>query len=218
MRKFLFADESGDFEFAIKPNVSRYFIICTIACDTCDAGHKLLELRRSLAWNKAPLKDFFHACEEKQSVRNAVYELIESLDLRIDATILEKRKAQPKVRPTQERFYQYGWYYHLKFIAPYILKAPASELMITAASVGTRRRQAFFTNAVNDVMQQTLGQKKWVTAFWPSRSDPCLQVADYCTWAIQRKWEKQDTRSYDLIKSKIKTEFDLFGPGTTFYY
>jgi hypothetical protein len=30
----------------------------------------------------------------------------------------------------------------------------------------------------------------------PHMSDPCLQVADYCTWAIQRKWERGDERSH----------------------
>lgn len=49
-------------------------------------------------------------------------------------------------------------------------------------------------------------------------SDPCLQIADYCTWAIQRQWERNDTRSTDLIKDKIKTQFDVWGRGETYYY
>lgn len=27
-RRFIFADEAGEFEFAREPNVSRYFIVC----------------------------------------------------------------------------------------------------------------------------------------------------------------------------------------------
>ena len=54
----------------------------------------------------------------------------------------------------------------------------------------------------------------------PSHADPCLQVADYCAWAIQRRWEsgKQDIRSYDLIKDRITYEYDLFEKGTDHYY
>jgi hypothetical protein len=48
---------------------------------------------------------------------------------------------------------------------------------------------------------------------WPSASDPCLWVADYCTWAIQRKWERGDTRSDDLIKDRIRSEFDIWERG-----
>ncbi len=60
--------------------------------------------------------------------------------------------------------------------------------------------------------------KKWATDFWPSGADPCLQVADYCAWAIQRKWEKGDARSYDLIKDRITYEYDLWKKGEIHHY
>ena len=31
-------------------------------------------------------------------------------------------------------------------------------------------------------------------------------VADYCTWAIQRKWERDDNRSQILLQDKIFSE------------
>jgi hypothetical protein len=55
-------------------------------------------------------------------------------------------------------------------------------------------------------------------AFWPAVSDPCLQIADYATWAIQRKYEMGDTHAYDQIDAKIKTEFEPFKYGTKTYY
>ena len=55
-------------------------------------------------------------------------------------------------------------------------------------------------------------------AFWAYESDPCLQIADYCTWAIQRKWEGNDPRSHVLIADKIRSEFDVWQRGTTYYY
>jgi len=57
-----------------------------------------------------------------------------------------------------------------------------------------------------------------IESHWPPESDPCLQVADYCVWAIQRKWERDDSRSYDLIKDKIESEFDVWSIGSTHYY
>jgi hypothetical protein len=45
-----------------------------------------------------------------------------------------------------------------------------------------------------------------------------LQIADYVTWAVQRKYEQQDDRSYDLIKAKIRSEFKPFEAGPTVYY
>jgi hypothetical protein len=45
-----------------------------------------------------------------------------------------------------------------------------------------------------------------------------LQVADYATWAIQRKWERNDPRSYDQVKHLLGSEFDAFEPGQPTYY
>ncbi len=217
MRKFLFADEAGDFAFKKGPNVSRYFIVCTVTADSCQIGEELFELRRELLWDRHQLGDYFHATEDKQAIRDYVFELIRQYDLRIDATILEKSKAQPQTRINNSRFYQYGWFYHFKNIAPGIINSD-TELMITAASLGTKRERALFTQSVNEVAQQIAHPDKWVTAFCPAANDPCLQVVDYCTWAIQRKWERGDTRSYDLIKNRIRREFDLWQAGTTHYY
>jgi hypothetical protein len=51
-----------------------------------------------------------------------------------------------------------------------------------------------------------------------SRSCYGLQVADYVTWAIGKKWERDDTRSYDLIQSAVHSEFEVFYRGTTLSY
>ncbi|HEY5286242.1 MAG TPA: hypothetical protein VIJ50_03970 [Solirubrobacteraceae bacterium] len=44
-------------------------------------------------------------------------------------------------------------------------------------------------------------------------SEPCLVVADYCTWAIQRRWEREDQRSHELIADKIASEVQVAPPG-----
>jgi hypothetical protein len=49
-------------------------------------------------------------------------------------------------------------------------------------------------------------------------ADPGIQVADYCAWAIQRKWERGDARSYDLIADKIDHEHEVWRGHTTTYY
>ena len=51
-----------------------------------------------------------------------------------------------------------------------------------------------------------------------SKSNLDLQIADYCNWAIYRKWDTGDERSYILIKKYIKSEFDIFERGKKYYY
>lgn len=216
-KKYLFADEAGCFTFNRKKNVSRYFIVCTVLLDDLSIAADLVKLRRKLIWEGAPVGDFFHATADKQEVRDQVYRLIQKHDIKIQATICEKAKAQPSITKSKSRFYKYPWFYTFKHgISDHLSKD--DEFLITAASIGTKKERETFCGELNDVMSQTIRSNKWAVDFRPSQCDPCLQLADYCAWAIQRKWERNDTRSYDMIKSMITRERDLWGHGSKFYY
>lgn len=216
-RLYVFADEAGDFAFKRGPNVSKYFVVCTITTHSCAIAEDLLELRRNIAWNRGSLGEYFHATTDTQATRDLVFDVIRRHDFQIQATIMEKSKAQPNVTISKDRFYKYGWYYHFKHGLAKNIKSH-EEVLITAASIGTKKGQTVFTDAVNDVVGQFMRRKQWATGFWPCGTDPCLQVADYCTWAIQRKWERNDSRSYDLIKDRIIYEYDLWSRGKAHYF
>ncbi|MEE2565602.1 DUF3800 domain-containing protein [Hyphobacterium marinum] len=215
--KYVFADESGCLAFKREGNASKYFICATATMDSCDIAKALLDLRRGLAWDGAELGDFFHASTDRQLVRDAVFSELLRHDFTIQATIMEKSKAQPQVRASDARFYQYGWLYHFRHgVTPQLTHA--SEPLITTASIGTKKQRAAFESAVNDVLRQTVKCARWDTDFCPAHADPCLQVADYAAWAIQRKYERDDTRSYDLIRDRITYEYDLWHRGSVHYY
>ncbi len=216
-RLYLYADEAGDFTFKRNGRASKYLILCTVSMTDCSIGHELLELRRQLAWDRKPVSDYFHCSTDKQEVRDEVFKLICGHDFKVYATIMEKSKAQAQVRSSEDRFYQYGWLYHLRYSGR-LYRGSHSEIHITAATIGTKKKRITFEDSVRDVCQQTMTNKQWRTSFWPSQADPCLQLADYCTWAIQRKWETGCARSYDLIKDRVAYEFDLWKAGTTHYY
>lgn len=216
-RLYVFADESGDFNFSRNPRASKYFIMCTISVGSCDIGTDLLALRRQLIWDKADVDSFFHAAEDKQAIRDAVFTLIAQHRIVIDTTILEKCKAAPHIRSTDALFYQYAWYYHFRHIGARLL-APGTEPMIFMASVHTKAKQSAFTTGANSVVRQILGLNRGVTFFCPAAHDPCLQIADYCAWAIRRKWERNDLRSYNLVRQRIVSEYELFRLGKRNYY
>jgi hypothetical protein len=215
--RYIFSDEAGCFTFNRNQNVSRYFILCTVTLSSIEVGQSLHSLRHRLVWDGHPVGDYFHATVDKQSIRDQVYEEILKHDFRVQATICEKSKAQPQVKSSKARFYKYPWYYHFKQgIGGYVEND--TSLLVTAASIGTKKEKATYTNAIDDVLSQTVKQGKWVVDFRPSQADPCLQVADYCAWAIQRKWERDDNRAYDLISDRITYEYELWKRGTTHYY
>lgn len=217
-KKYVFADEAGCFAFNNNPNVSRYFIICTITASNLTVAADLVKLRRKLVWEGAPVADYFHATSDKQEVRDEVFKaIVANGQLRVQATICEKSKANPSIRTSKSRFYKYPWYYNLRYgIAPHL--SAGDNCLVTAASIGTKKERATFCNQLDDVMKQTVKAAAWAVDFRPSQCDPCLQVADYCAWAIQRKWERGDTRSYDLISHMITREYDLWAAGTQYFY
>lgn len=213
-RKFLFVDEAGNFDFS--PTGSRFFILTSVALDGCTVGDELLELRRALVWEGMELTDAFHATTDKQTVRDRVFALLNEHEFRVDATIFEKRKTRP-VRQSEQRMYELAWYLHMQYVAPRIANDD-DELMVVGASISTNRRRAGLASAVAKVVSQTVRSANVRTAYWPANTDPCLQVADYCCWAIQRKWERDDARSFVLIQEKIRSEFEPFKISRTTYY
>lgn len=215
---FLFADEAGNFDFSRNAGASLYFVLTTITLPDSGVGLDLLRLRHQLlAEGKALERGYFHASEDEQAVRDRVFNVLAPHNFRIDATILEKSKAEPQVRYSHARFYKYAWFYHMKYVAPQI--AGSNDLLaVVGASLGEKKKQTAFRLAILDVAAQTSRAARTRVACWPASCDPCLQIADYCCWAIQRKWERNDLQSYQLIASKIRTEFELWRSGRTNYY
>lgn len=216
-RLYIFSDESGDLTFRRAENISRYFILCTVSMEKCNVANALLRLRRELNWYDYELGDYFHASADKQPVRDLVFETIGKHDIQVQATIMEKSKAQSQIRRTKPRFYHYGWFYHFQHgIRP--LAQPFSQIDVIAASVDDKKDRPSFRYAMRDVLHQTMRRKEWSTGIYPAATYPCIQVADYCAWAIQRKWERNDLRSYEIIKNMITYEYELWRRGNTHYY
>ena len=217
-RVHLFADEAGNFDFSRQSGASRFFILTTVVFpDGHDSVAAALgALRFELAWGGVDLVREFHATEDSQQVRDRVFQVLHNHEFRIDATILDKPKARDPVRESEERFYQTAWFFHLHHVLPALVR-PGDELHVVAASVGTKKRRKSFLTAIESVVREASNVEAQ-TAFWPAAADICLQVADYCAWAIQRKWERDDSRSYDLLARRITREHDLFHRGTEEHY
>ena len=213
---YIFGDESGNFDFSQKQGASRYFILTTVMMKSCAVGDALLQLRRELAWKDVLLTEQFHASSDRQAVRDQVFNCLARFNFRVDATILEKRTTIERYQTDVSQFYRLAWWLHLKYLGQSI--HGGEKALIVAASLGEKRKRQAFSDAFNDVARQAVSHADFYTAFWHDATDPCLQVADYCGWAIQRKWESHDDRSYALIEHQIASEFDAFQRSTHYYY
>jgi hypothetical protein len=221
---YLYLDEGGNLDFSKKG--TPYFVLTTIACNGVPAwGNKLNELRAEL--NSTGLNlPYFHASEDKQKIRDRVFEIIcaHQKSFLIDSLIVEKAKTGPKLQE-EVQFYSRMIGYLLKWRIANLNPFSIGKVQIITDSLpATRQRRKSIEKAIKEEMAKpnnltkAVGMLPYEMAHDASRNHPGLQIADYCNWAIYRKWTLGDCRSYDLIKSQIKSEFDIFKTGTIHYY
>jgi hypothetical protein len=215
---YVFLDEAGDFNFSLTG--TRFFSITTITnIRPFPWDASLMSLKYDLIEVGLDI-EYFHAAEDRRAVRDKVFVIIANdlTDLRIDSLIVEKPKTGPALQ-VLERFYPRMIGYLLRYVLdPKNLRDFEEVIVITDSIPVSRKREA-----VEKAIKQTLSKMlpsgtKYRILHHASKSCVGLQITDYCNWAIFRKWEKQDLRSYELIRSGIRSEFDIFKSGPRHYY
>ena len=214
---YVFLDEAGDLGF--NNNGSRYFVLTAISMkrpfpvvDALDTyKHNCLE-----AFEHRLDQEFFHCTDDNRYVRKRVFDLIvtELHGIRIDCLVVEKRKTGPALRE-DKRFYPKMLGYLLKYVLPQVGE---KVIIITDRIPVKKKRQAIEKGVKRTLAEMLPPEAKYRILHHESRSHLGLQVADYCCWAVFRKWERDDAAYYDRIKEAIKSNFDIFRTGTTHYY
>jgi len=216
---YVFLDESGDLAF--QPNGSRFFVITSVTTEHPFDGAKALhDLRYDLLQKDAAIGECFHACEDKQAVRNEVFNVIRAhlKPLTIDSIIVEKRKTGPALQHI-ERFYPQILGYLLRFIFRQYDLQQYEKVMVIAASLFTGKQKRPAEKAVKTTLSLMLPIGTPYRLF--PQSAKCnfdLQIADYCSWAIYKKWSGAEKRPYEIIYPRLRSEFDIFRRGERFYY
>jgi len=213
-RIHIYSDESGDFGFS--PAGSAYFMVTTATMSECTIGDRLHALRLDLIQQGIDL-EFFHARDDQYTVRKLVYDLIAASDVRFDCTMLEKRKTYSYLACDHLRFYKTATYLHYKHLVPLVANR-SDDLMVVSSSLQISGKKAAVHEAIRDVILQTSQAKSFVTAFHQNRVDPCLQIADYVGWAIQRKMESGDDTWFSIIERNVESMFEPYKYGTKILY
>ena len=215
---YIFLDEAGNLDFS--PSGTRYFSLTSITKERPFEAYKdLTELKYDLVELGTDI-EYFHASEDSQAVRNRVFQIIQNRlqGVRIDSLIVEKRKTGPALQAL-EKFYPRMLGYLLKYVIDGYSLVGVKQVVVFTDRIPIARKR----NAVEKAIKITLAHMlpanvRYRLLHHDSKSNLDLQVADYCNWAIYRKWDRQDKRSYQLIQSAIRSEFDIFRTGQKYYY
>jgi len=222
---YLYLDVAGNFDFS--PKGSKYFIMtCVLTRRPFSHINDLHNIKYDCLENGATSKhcenaQMFHASEDTQNIRDRVFAVIKQhLDnLTIYSVVIRKNKTNPMLHDPSKLYARvFEWLIDHIFRIERVSKG--IKVVIVTDQLPVQKRK----NALKAPLKKYLKEKteNFDTQYYlyhhRSESDVNLQVADYCCWAIQRKWERDDLRSYNYIKEKIYGEGDLFKRGDMTYY
>jgi len=215
---YLFIDEGGNFDFSQKG--TRYFTLTSVMsirpflweADLAAIKYDLLETGTS--------QEYFHATEDLQATRDRVFAVIAShlVAITIDSVIVEKAKTV-QAWQAEERIYPEMLGYLLSYIIAKTQMTTYAGVIVMTDAIPVKKKRQILEKAVKETLARKLPQEvSYHIVHHDSKSCLGLQIADYCNWAIYRKWDKSDTRSYGQIQAAIRSEFDIFRRGKTRYY
>ncbi len=215
---YLFIDESGNFDFSSKG--TRYFVITSLTVKwPFEFLGQFSELRHQLLKDGHDIESF-HCSEDNWSVREGVFEIIESgLDgLVFDSIVIEKPKCNPAITQ-KEVFYPKMLGYLLRYICRQPRVRFCKKLVIITDEIPVSKNRKSFEKAIKSTLSEIVPQSiSYEIYHHKSSSHFALQLVDYGNWTIFRKWERGDPHFYDKIKSAIWSEFNIFKSGNTEYY
>lgn len=214
---YIFLDEGGNFDFSDKG--TRFFTLTSVLKRRpFNMYGQLTELRFDLIESGQDI-EYFHATEDRQAVRDRVFEVIKANTdrLQVDSVVVEKRKAGPALRPP-EKFYPRMLGYLLRYVVGSI-QEDYSELIVITDAIPVEKKRKAIEKSVKQVLSSMLPDYvKYRVLHHSSKSSSSLQVADYLNWAIFRAWERGDRRSLELVADMVHSQFDIFRHGERYYY
>lgn len=215
-------DESGDWTFA--PKSPTKYLILTMAWtyDPRPLATDLTSLRFALVKGGASL-DSFHAAEDRQAVRDRVVAtMMTYVNWSFASVVMEKRKINPVLREPHEFYPKFAGAL-LKFVLKGSHCRPGTDKVLVFADtlpMSTNAKREGVLKAMKQTCATCLGADVEHHAFsYKRESNKWLQVVDYSCWAVARKWERNDTRTYSQIVARLAAaELEVTRLGNTTYY
>jgi hypothetical protein len=137
--------------------------------------------------------------------------------MRVDSVIAQKNKANPKFYHQHLEFYKVLGEALLKYALNRAQWQDYDHVVLVFSSLFDKKKRGILKQSFKSLIKLH-AQVTFALYFHDSKFDLCNQAADYFGWAIYRKWESGDDRSYGFVRNLIKSEFPIFEKGETEFY
>ncbi len=231
-----FLDEAGDTTFYGKDKiptignsgVSNTFILGMVSFKSSliDIRNKIIEMQNEVQKSKFYYKVpsvmkriqkggfFYHAKDDLPELRKEFFDFILTLDCTFQAVVGRKIISlfDKKHNGRETEFYA--------DLLSHLLKDKFNKYSLLVVNVAERANSTAINNLESGLEKarsrfQTKYPEKEIKAnisfsVHKFKNEPLLSVADYFCWAVQRVFEKGETRFYDYIINKISLVVDLY--------
>lgn len=169
---------------------------------------------------------YFHATDDPPEVRERFFRFIDSLDCTIEVMVARKIPSlfASKHHGNDAEFYA--------DVLSHLLKSKLQSYHKLVLNIAERANSTRNTNLERALAKAVERHSKKhdpngiccsvVFNVQNHYTEPLLNVADYLCWAVQRVFERGETRYYDFLGDKISLVIDLYDsasyPGSKNYY
>lgn len=209
---YLLMDESGCLGFDFnKKKTSKYFVVCCLFTSSKRPLEKIVKkvhsgLRQRLHNHPGVL----HCNKEKPITRQRLLNFLKEKDCSIMSIYLNKRKVYTRLQDEKHVLYNYVTNILLDRIFSKRFVPETKKIILIASKRETNKfLNHNFSSYLNRKVTNTHNIKFTVYIKTPA-DEKSLQVVDFVSWAIFRKYEYGDEGYYNLIKEKIVEEHPLF--------
>lgn len=207
---YLCLDESGDLGFDfVNKKPSRYFTICLLATSDPKAYYtirraikKTLRRKVNKGGRAKRLKGEIKATETTIEAKRYFYEQVKDLRFGIFALTLNKRRVYERLTHEKERVYN--------FITRLVLdqipfeRANVPVQLFVDRSKGKAEIADFNTYIFRQLQGRLDPKVPLHIDHVSSEREPALQAADLFAWGIFRKYERKDTRWFEVFGDNVR--------------
>jgi len=202
---YIFLDESGDLGFSERS--SRWFILTLVFTNNHRKVEKCIKkVHRGLKRKYKKISEL-HAYHADSTTRKKVLKLLsETGDLKILCIILNKKKVYTDLQNQKSYLYNYTANILLDRLHNKKLLKDGEKILVY---IDQRETNKFLKKNFEDYLKSNLikkGNNHFEIKIKPSHTEKCLQAVDFISWAIFRKYEKNDYEYYEIIKNKVIEE------------
>jgi hypothetical protein len=214
---YIFLDEGGNLDFS--KTGTKYFSLSSVTIKRPFKTHTQLDTYKYNLVEYGIGIEHFHCSEDNSYIKGKVFSMIGDLkNIQIDSVLVEKSKTMLHLQEI-DKFYPRMMGYLLKYVLEESYQENIKEFVIITDSIPIKRKKEVVRKTIQKTLKETINKKiKYRIYHHKSMAHYNLQIADYCNWAIFKKWESDETLFYDKIKSSIRSEFDIFQLGKERYY